>query len=95
MSKINWKGGALLAPVPPALVTCGNEEKHNILTIAWTGIINTMPPKTYISVRPSRYSYDIIKESGKFVINLSTEALAKQPISAGFVPEKISTNLPK
>ena len=49
MAKIKWKGGALLAPVPPAMVTCSDGEKDNIITIAWTGIVNTNPPKTYIS----------------------------------------------
>lgn len=77
MSKITWKGGALLAPLPPAIVTCGNMEKPNALTIGWTGILNTHPPKTYISVRPSRYSYEMIKNSGEFVINLTTEALTR------------------
>ena len=77
MSKIQWKGGALLAPVPACMVSCGTMEKPNIITIAWTGIINTHPPKTYISVRPTRHSYPIIKESGEFVINLTTEALAR------------------
>lgn len=77
MSKIFWDGGALLAPVPPALVSCGTLENPNVLTIAWTGIINTKPPMTYISVRPSRYSYNIIKESGEFAINLTTSAMCK------------------
>lgn len=77
MSKIKWKGGALLAPVPPALVSCGTQEKPNALTVAWTGILNTHPPKTYVSVRPSRYSYGLIKESGEFVINLTTSKLVK------------------
>ena len=77
MSKIKWKGGALLAPVPPCMVSCGTPEKPNIITIAWTGIINTHPPKTYISVRPTRHSYPIIKESGEFVINLTTSQLVR------------------
>lgn len=77
MSKIKWKGGALLSPVPPAMITCSNGEEDNIITIAWTGIVNTVPPKTYISVRPSRHSYGMIKESGEFVINLTTSALVK------------------
>lgn len=77
MSKIFWNGGALLAPVPPALVSCGTLENPNVLTIAWTGIINTKPPMTYISVRPSRYSYNIIKESGEFAINLTTSAMCR------------------
>ncbi len=78
MSKIKWKGGALIAPVPPVMVSCGDMDKSNILTIAWTGIINTIPPKTYISVRPSRHSYNMIKESGEFVINLTPSKLIKQ-----------------
>ena len=77
MAKIEWKGGALLAPVPPAMVSCGTMENSNILTVAWTGIVNTVPPKTYISVRPRRFSYNIIKESGEFVINLTNEALVR------------------
>lgn len=78
MAKVFWEGGALLAPVPPALVSCGTVENPNVLTIAWTGIINTKPSMTYISVRPTRYSYPIIKESGEFVINLTTSALCRQ-----------------
>lgn len=77
MSKLQWKGGALLAPIPPVMVSCGTMEASNILTIAWTGLINTIPPKTYISVRPSRHSYDIIKESGEFIINLTTVDLVR------------------
>lgn len=77
MSKIKWRGGALIAPLPPVMVSCGDMEKSNIITVAWTGIINTIPPKTYISVRPKRYSYDIIKESGEFVINLTTDTLVR------------------
>lgn len=78
MSKQRWKGGALLAPVPPVMVSCGTMAKPNIITIAWTGIVNTIPPKTYISIRPERYSYDIIKNSGEFVINLTTKSLVKK-----------------
>lgn len=77
MQKVLWKGGALVAPLPPVLVTCGTMEKPNVLTIAWTGILSTQPPKTYISVRPSRYSYDLIKNSGEFVINLTTAKMTK------------------
>ena len=77
MSKIKWKGGALIAPVPPVMVSCGDMEKSNIITVAWTGITNTVPPKTYISVRPSRHSYNMIKESGEFVINLTPTRLIK------------------
>ena len=77
MAKIKWRGGALIAPIPPVMVSCGSAEKPNVLTIAWTGIINTIPPKTYISVRPKRHSYNLIKESGEFVINLTTADLVR------------------
>ena len=77
MKKVKWRGGALIAPLPPVMVTCGTEEKPNILTIAWTGILNTIPPKIYISVRPSRYSYNLIKESKEFVINLTPAELVR------------------
>ena len=77
MAKLKWKGGTLLAPVPPALVTCKDGERENVLTIAWTGIVNSDPPKTYISVRPSRHSYEMIKKSGVFAINLTTKALVR------------------
>ena len=75
MSLLTWKGGTLEAPLPPALVSCGTMERPNALTVAWTGIVNSDPPMTYISVRPERYSYSIIEDSGEFVINLPTEAL--------------------
>ncbi len=78
MAKLKWRGGALIAPVPPVMVSCGDMENSNILTIAWTGIINTIPPKTYISVRPSRHSYGMIKESGEFVINLTPAELVRE-----------------
>jgi len=76
-NKLKWKGGTLLAPLPAVMVSCGSMEKPNIITIGWTGILCSDPPKTYVSVRPSRYSYALIKESGKFVINLTTEELMK------------------
>ena len=68
--------GALLAPVPSVIVTCGTLESPNAITIAWTGIVCSNPAMTYISVRPERYSYELIKKSGEFVINLTTEELA-------------------
>ena len=77
MSKILWKPGTFIYPLPVVLVSCGNSEKSNIITVAWTGIINTDPAMVYISVRKSRYSHNIIKESGEFVINLTNEKLAK------------------
>lgn len=77
MAKIQWPGGALLAPVPPVLVTTGILEKPNVCTVAWCGITCTKPPKTYISLRPSRYSYQLLQETGEFVINLPTSALIR------------------
>lgn len=67
-------------------------EKPNVLTIAWTGIINTIPPKTYISVRPSRFSYDLIKNSREFVINLTTSSIIK---AADFCGVRSGRNLDK
>ena len=76
MAKITWKPGTFLYPLPAVMVSCGDMEKSNIITVAWTGILNTDPAMVYISVRPSRYSYNMIKESGEFVINLTTKDLA-------------------
>ena len=77
MSKTSWKAGTMLYPLPPVLVTCGTLEKPNVFTVAWTGIINSDPAMTYISVRPSRYSYELIKQSKEFVINLPTAQILK------------------
>ena len=75
MSKMSWKPGTMVYPIPAVLVSCSNKDKSNIFTVAWTGIINSEPAMTYISVRPERYSYDMIKETGEFVINLTTKDL--------------------
>lgn len=77
MSKVMWKPGTFVYPIPAVMVTCGNMEKSNIITVAWTGIINTNPAMVYISVRPERYSYNLIKESKEFVINLTNKDLVK------------------
>lgn len=77
MAKQSWKGSTLLNPAPPVLVSCGTMEKPNMLTIAWCGTICTQPSMVSISIRPERYSYDLIKESGEFVINLPTEKLVR------------------
>lgn len=76
MSKTVFKPGTMLNPVPAVMVSCGDGEISNIITIAWTGIINSDPPITYVSVRKSRFSHDIIENTGEFVINLTTEKLA-------------------
>jgi flavin reductase (DIM6/NTAB) family NADH-FMN oxidoreductase RutF len=83
MSKIIWKPGTLVYPVPAVMVSCGNMEESNILTVAWTGTICTDPPMTYISIRPERHSYNLIKNSGEFVINLTTQNLAYATDMAG------------
>ncbi|MBR2965378.1 MAG: flavin reductase family protein [Clostridia bacterium] len=72
----NFKPGALTAPLPPVLVTVKSGGVSNIITIGWTGILATNPPKTYISVRPSRHSYEMLKEAREFVINLAPAQLA-------------------
>lgn len=77
MSKVAWKGGALLGPLPPVMVSCGDGERDNIITVAWTGITCTHPPKTYVSIRPTRHSYSIIRETGEFVINLAPASLVR------------------
>lgn len=76
MAKKIWKSGTFIYPIPAVMVSCGDMDKSNIITVAWTGILNTNPAKVYISVRPTRYSYDIIKKTGEFVINLTTKELA-------------------
>ena len=77
MAKVTWKAGTFLYPLPAVMVSCGTMEKSNIITVAWTGIINTNPAMVYISVRPSRYSYELIKKQGEFVINLTNKDLVK------------------
>ncbi len=73
-----WKPGTLIYPLPAVLVSCGaTPEEYNMLTIAWTGTVCTNPPMCYISVRKERHSYDIIRRTGEFAINLTTEALAR------------------
>lgn len=77
MSKILWKPGTMIYPLPAVMVSCGSEPgEYNILTISWTGTICTDPAMCYISVRPGRHSYNIIKKNGEFVINLTTKSLA-------------------
>ena len=78
MGKQSWKPGNMLNPVPAVMVSVADEDhRPNIITVAWAGTICTNPPMVSISVRPSRYSYDIIEKTGEFVINLTTEKLAR------------------
>jgi len=72
-----WKPGNMVYPVPAVLVSCSAGGRDNLITVAWTGTICTNPAMVYIAVRPERYSYGLIRESGEFVINLTTEALAR------------------
>lgn len=83
MARRNFKAGALTAPLPPVMVSVGDMENSNIITIGWTGILSTIPPRTYISVRPERHSYKILKEKREFVINLTTADQAKVVDYAG------------
>ena len=77
MGRIKLKGGALTAPVPPALVTVADGDEKNVLTVAWTGILATVPPTTYISVRPRRHSYRLLEKSRAFVLHLPPASLAR------------------
>ena len=78
MAKIEWKPGNMLYPLPAVMVSCGTKsEDYNIITVSWTGTINTDPPMVSISIRKERHSFKIIKESGEFVINLTTEELVR------------------
>ena len=77
-NKQEWKPGTLIYPLPAVLVSCGSTpEEYNLMTIAWTGTVCTNPPMCYISVRKERHSYDIIRRTGEFVINLTTEQMAR------------------
>lgn len=75
--------GTLTAPLPPALVTVGEGETANVLTVAWTGILASTPPRTYVSIRPARHSYKILKEQGEFVIHLPSADMARAVDYAG------------
>ena len=77
MAKDIWKPGNMLYPLPVVMVSMADKDgKYNIITIAWAGTVCTDPPMVSISVRPERYSYSILRESGEFVINLTTRKLA-------------------
>lgn len=74
--KTSWKPGTMIYPLPAVIVTCGTMEVSNMITVAWTGTICTNPPMCYISVRPERYSYQLIKDRMEFTINLTTQEMA-------------------
>lgn len=75
MGKVEWKPGNMLYPLPAVLVTSHRGDEDNVFTVAWAGTICTNPPMVSISIRPERYSYGMIRETGEFVINLTTEEL--------------------
>lgn len=77
MSKQSWKPGNMLYPLPVVMVSASDKEgRDDIITVAWAGTVCTNPPMVSISIRPERYSYHMIRETGEFVINLTTEELA-------------------
>lgn len=89
MKKIEFKPNTLLYPVPPLMVSSGTEDgMTNIMTAAWTGTVCSTPPMAYVSIRPGRVSYNMIKDSGEFVLNLTTEAIAKQTDQCGVISAK-------
>lgn len=75
--KENWRPGTMLYPLPAVLVSCGDADRSNLITVAWTGTICSDPAMLYISVRPERYSFDIIREHMEFTVNVTTAAMAK------------------
>ena len=76
MSKLLWKPGTMIYPLPAVMVSCGTDpSEYNIITVSWTGTICTDPAMCYISIRPERHSYNIIRKTGEFVINLTTKPL--------------------
>lgn len=83
MGRKSLKPGALTSPLPPVLVSVGDKERSNLITIGWTGILSTIPPRTYISVRPERFSHKLLMENGEFVINLTTAVMARGVDFAG------------
>ena len=95
MSRQYWKGSALLAPVPSVMVSCGTLEKANIITIGWCGVISTHPPKISISIRPERHSYNIIKNSGEFVVNLTPASLVEVCDYCGTVTGRVVDKIKK
>ncbi len=89
MAKRNLKPQTLLAPVPAALISCGREgEEQNIITLAWVGVVNSVPPMISIAIRPSRHSHGIIKETEEFVVNIPTEDQAQIVDACGTVSGK-------
>ncbi|GAB4267674.1 MAG: flavin reductase family protein [Candidatus Rifleibacteriota bacterium] len=86
VGKRSWKPGTMLSPVPAVMVTCqGKQGKANIITIAWAGTVCSDPPMLSISIRPERYSYGLIKESGEFVVNIPDKRVARETDLCGVI----------
>ncbi len=85
MPKLELSPSEALYPVPVVLVSCGNQDLANIITIAWCGVVCSNPPLLTISIRPSRHSHNVIKEAGDFVINIPTQGLLKETDICGTV----------
>ena len=83
MKRLDFKPGTLMSPLPAVMVSVGDETENNIITVAWTGILSSDPARAYVSVRPSRHSHKFLVERGEFVINLTTEQLARATDYAG------------
>ena len=82
--KLNWPSGTMIYPLPAVMVSCGDSiENSNLITVAWVGTVCTNPAMCYISVRPERHSYDLIKRNMQFTITLTTESMAKATDWAG------------
>ncbi|MDE6094038.1 MAG: flavin reductase family protein, partial [Muribaculaceae bacterium] len=81
--KQSWRPGTMIYPLPAVLVSCGDKDTSNFLTVAWTGTISSDPAMCYVSVRPERYSHDLIKRNMEFTINLTTADMAKATDWAG------------
>ena len=88
MAKTEWKGSTILSPLPVALVTSANGDIQNVFTVAWTGIVCSHPPKLYISVRPERYSFDLIEKSREFVLHPVPKSLAQAADGCGIYSGK-------
>ena len=95
MARQYWKGSALLAPVPSVMVSCGTTENANIITIGWCGVVSTHPPKISVSIRPERHSYNIIKESCEFVVNLTPASLVEVCDYCGTVTGRVVDKVKK
>ena len=85
MARLEFGGGAMLSPLPAVLVTSASGGAENVFTVAWTGIVCTRPPRLYISVRPERYSYGLIVESGEFCVNLVSAPLVRAADMCGVI----------